>query len=138
MANVGTWDPKAAASPGAPDAAPPLGLLRKACGRLDADGFGLNAAERTQLAPWMTAGHSIWESAAKAADAGEVVQWIRFFTLAEAKFAGFEAGAQSPVVALARALRRRGEYPPDLTRWIKANTANRFLPHGSLADRLNA
>ncbi len=134
MANVGTWDPKAAPGQGTP----PLGLVRKAASELDADGFGLNAAECAQLAPWMTAGHGVWESAAKTADAGEVVRWIRFFTLAEAKLAGFEAGAQSPVVALARTLRRRGEYPPDLTRWIKANTANRFLPHGSLADRLNA
>ena len=27
--------------------------------------------------------------------------------------------------------------PADLTRWIKAHTTNRFLPHGSLMERLN-
>jgi hypothetical protein len=49
---------------------------------------------------------------------------------------GFETGPKSPVIALARALRKRGEYPDDLTAWIKVNTDNRFLPHGSLMDRL--
>ena len=142
MGDVGVWDPKAGPglgepAPGAPEGVPPVDLVRKAAAQLDADGFGLDAAERTRLAPWMTADPSRWESVADGADAGEIVAWIRFFTLAEAKLAGFEAGAKSPVVPLARALRRRGEYPADLTRWIKAHTSNRFLPHGSLMDRLN-
>ena len=138
MGDVGVWDPKAEPGLGAQAAGvPPMDLLRKAATQLDADGFGLDAAERSRLAPWMTAGHSLWEAAAEGADADEVVAWIRFFTLAEAQLPGFEAGARSPVVPLARALRQRGEYPADLTRWIKAHTANRFLPHGSLMDRLN-
>lgn len=142
MADVGVWDPKAGPGLGeqvlgAPEGGPPMGLVRKAAAQLDADGFGLDAAERTRLAPWMTAAPTVWEEAAEGADAGEIVAWIRFFTLAEAKLAGFEAGAKSPVVPLARALRRRGEYPADLTGWIKAHTTNRFLPHGSLMDRLN-
>ena len=142
MGDVGMWDPKAGPGLGepasdAPEGLPPMDLVRKAATQLDADGFGLDAAERSRLAPWMTAGHSLWEAAAEGADAGEVVAWIRFLTLAEAQLPGFEAGAKSPVVPLARALRRRGEYPADLTRWIKAHTTNRFLPHGSLMDRLN-
>ena len=142
MGDVGVWDPKAEPGRGepvrgAPEGALPVDLLRKAATQLDADGFGLDAAERSRLAPWMTAGHSLWEAAAEGADADEVVAWIRFLTLAEAQLPGFEAGAKSPVVPLARALRRRTEYPADLTRWIKAHTPNRFLPHGSLMERLN-
>ena len=138
MSDVGVWDPKAEPGLGTQAAGlPPMDLVRKAATQLDADGFGLDAAERARLAPWMTAGASVWEAAAEGADAGEIIAWIRFFTLAEAQLAGFEAGAQSPVVPLARALRCRGEYPADLTRWIKAHTTNRFLPHGSLMDRLN-
>jgi len=49
---------------------------------------------------------------------------------------GFELGARSPVIALVRLLKQRGEYPDDLTGWVKANTDNRFLPYGSLLDRL--
>lgn len=135
MANVGIWDP--AATPGPAGDAPPMGLVRRAAGQLDAAGFGLTGAERARLAPWMTAPHRAWDEVAERAAAADVIAWIRLLTLAEAQLAGFEAGAKSPVVALARVLRRRREYPAELTRWIKANTANRFLPHGSLADRLN-
>lgn len=142
MGDVGMWDPKAGPGLGepaldAPEGLPPMDLVRKAANQLDADGFGLDAAECARLASWMTAGPSVWEAAAEDEDAGEVVAWIRFLTLAEAQLPGFEAGAKSPVVPLARVLRQRGEYPADLTRWIKAHTTNRFLPHGSLMDRLN-
>lgn len=142
MGDVGVWDPKAGPGlgtqvPSATERKPPMHLVRQAAAQLGADGFGLDGAERDRLAPWMTAGHSVWEEAAESADADELVAWIRFFTLAEAKLSGFEAGARSPVVSLARVLRQRNAYPSDLTRWIKANTTNRFLPHGSLADRLN-
>ena len=47
-----------------------------------------------------------------------------------------EAGAQSPVIALAAELRRRHAYPDDFTAWIKAHSSNRFLPHGNLMDKL--
>jgi hypothetical protein len=40
------------------------------------------------------------------------------------------------VIAIVRELRHRGSYPKELTAWIKAHTTNRFLPYGSLADRL--
>lgn len=114
-----------------------MGLVRKAAAQLDAVGFGLDAAECARLVPWMTAAPTVWEAAADGAGTDEIVAWIRFFTLAEAKLAGFEAGAKSPVVPLARVLRQRGEHTADLTRWIKAHTSNRFLPHGSVMDRLN-
>jgi hypothetical protein len=40
------------------------------------------------------------------------------------------------VIPLARLLKSRGDYPEDLTAWIRAHTGNRFLPYGSLLDRL--
>lgn len=62
--------------------------------------------------------------------------WLRALTLAEETIAGCEAGAKSPVIALARLLRQRGDYPADLTAWIKSVSGNRFLPYGSLMERL--
>ena len=62
--------------------------------------------------------------------------WLRALTLAEETVPGCEAGAKSPVIGLARLLRERGDYPADLTAWIKAVSSNRFLPYGSLLDRL--
>ena len=37
---------------------------------------------------------------------------------------------------MVRELKRRGRFEVALTTWIKANSTNRFLPHGSLMDRL--
>jgi hypothetical protein len=39
-------------------------------------------------------------------------------------------------VALVRVLKKRKAMPGDLVSWIKANTTNRFLPHGDLMDLL--
>ena len=69
-------------------------------------------------------------------DSARLVGWLRALTLAEETIAGCEAGAKSPVIALARLLRARGDYPDDLTPWIKQVSSNRFLPYGSLMDRL--
>ena len=69
-------------------------------------------------------------------DSRRLVGWLRALTLAEETIAGCEAGAKSPVIALARLLRARGDYPDDLTPWIKQVSSNRFLPYGSLMDRL--
>ena len=65
-----------------------------------------------------------------------LVGWARALTLAEETIPGCEGGAKSPVIALARLLRSRGDYPHDLTLWIKRVSSNRFLPYGSLMDRL--
>lgn len=67
---------------------------------------------------------------------GRLVAWLRVLTLAEETIPGCETGAKSPVIVLARLLRERGDYPTDLTAWIKSVSTNRFLPYGSLMDRL--
>ncbi len=67
-----------------------------------------------------------------------LVGWARALTLAEETIPGCEGGAKSPVIALARLLRSRGDYPHDLTPWIKRVSSNRFLPYGSLMDRLQS
>lgn len=69
---------------------------------------------------------------------GRLADWLRALTLAEESIPGCEAGAQSPVIALARILRERGDYPEGLTAWIRSVSGNRFLPYGSLAERLRS
>ena len=68
-------------------------------------------------------------------DAVQLLALIRFYTLAES-LPGWEAGARSPVIPMVAELKKRGEYPADLGVWIKERTDNRFLPYGSLLDRL--
>ena len=132
MDDVETWDPTAARAFGERQ----VELIRKACRNLDAGELGLTVGERGELAPLVTAGAEAWAAQVDATSSDELVGWIRFLTLAEARLPGFEAGAKSPVILIARVLRARGDYPVHLTAWIKANTDNRFLPYGSLADRL--
>lgn len=69
-------------------------------------------------------------------DSERLIGWVRALTLAEESIPGCEAGAKSPVIALARLLRARGDYPDDLTAWIRRVSSNRFLPYGSLMDKL--
>lgn len=61
----------------------------------------------------------------------ELIALIRFFTLAEMQFTGWDGGKDSPVIPLVRILKSRDGFTPELRKWIKANTDNRYLPYGS-------
>lgn len=132
MSDVGTWDPGDRVTLSARH----LECVRRAATHLEDADFSLDEGELELLAPVMSLDADQWDAVARDEDPLELVAWIRFFTLAEARLPGFEAGAKSPVIPLARALRQRGAYPADLTAWIRAHSDNRFLPHGSLLDRL--
>ena len=132
--SVESWDPGAARP--RLDAAN-LARLVEAAQHLDEPRFGLDQVTAGRLAPLARhAAGADWEAAAHSLEDGDIVALIRLFTLAESALSGWEAGAQSPVVPLAAALKRRGSYPGDLTAWIRAHSDNRFLPYGSLMDRL--
>jgi hypothetical protein len=63
--------------------------------------------------------------------AEDLVGLIRFFTLAEMQLQGWEAGSKNPVIYFVRMLKSRGEFPPELRKWVRANTDNRYLPNGA-------
>jgi hypothetical protein len=86
------------------------------------------------LAPLLQ--HPGWNDVAAELDDAAIVSLIRFFTLGEMDHPAWKAEAKSPVVALVRVLKKRKAMPGDLVSWIKANTTNRFLPHGDLMDLL--
>ena len=100
------------------------------------DDLGLDEAEQRSMAGLMTAPASEWQTAAEPLNDGQIQHLIRVLTLAEEQFSGWQAGAKSPVIALVKVLKSRGNFDRSLTRWIKSNSNNRFLPHGSLMDRL--
>lgn len=110
--------------------------LLRAAGCLEKEHFGLSRDRVAALSGLARHdGKADWQAAAATLDSKALLALIRFFTLAE-QLPGWESGARSPVIPLARALKARGDYPDDLTAWIKAHTDNRFLPYGSLLDRL--
>lgn len=104
--------------------------------RLDQPGLGLdtNAVRRTAVVA--RHGSVDWAAAAATLVDADLHALIRVFAKGEKEVPGWEAGAKSPVILLVRELKKRGTYPSELTIWIKANSENRFLPHGSLMDRL--
>lgn len=113
-----------------------LDELIAAAGADEVADFGLSRERIAALAAVARHDGQIdWRAAASDLDVDALVALIRLYTLAEA-LPGWEAGARSPVIPLAAELKGRGAYPEDLTAWIKSNTDNRFLPYGSLMDRL--
>jgi hypothetical protein len=80
--------------------------------------------------------HSGWQERSATLEEEQVRDLIRLFTLGEECYPQWAAGSKSPVIALVRELKNRGIDSRELTRWIKAHTSNKFLPHGSLMDRL--
>ena len=96
--------------------------------------LSLTSEEVFALAPLVV--HAGWLDAGQELTSDSLVALIRLFTLGEGQFSTWQAGAKSAVVKLVRVLKQRGEMTPELTSWIKANTDNRFLPHGDLMDRL--
>ena len=131
--SVESWDPKAVKDKLSDKK---IDRFLAAAAKLDEPAFGLDTGEVTTLAPLSRQGSADWAAASIGLSDLEVIALIRLFTLAEAEFALWEAGAGSPVVPLAAELKKRGAYPDDLTAWIKSHTDNRFLPYGSLLDRL--
>jgi len=131
--SVETFDPKSSSPEMTPGR---LSRLLEAAGRLDADGFGLSPREKDELAPLVRHGDIDWRELAADLSDAEIESLIRLFTLGEGKFPAWESGPRSPVIPLVAELKRRGSFAQTLTSWIKAHSDNRFLPYGSLLDRL--
>ncbi|MCY3884599.1 MAG: hypothetical protein OXG24_06725 [Gammaproteobacteria bacterium] len=131
MTHVEEWDPSAASL-----TEEHRRILTEAARQLDAGNLCLKLADQAKLKSVLFLGFSSWEKFVRADDSKTVVAWIKVLTSCEEKYSGFECGSKSPVISLARVLRKRGTYPSELSNWIKEHSNNRFLPHGSLMDRL--
>ena len=92
----------------------------------------ISGDESQRLAGLMHLDRDAWQAAADPLDSDELLQLIRFFAVAE-NLPGWEAGDQSPVIPLAKGLRRRGErLDREFLRWLRQVNDNRFLPDGPL------
>jgi hypothetical protein len=133
MADVGVWQPDVN---GVTLDASAMHRLTAAAERLDAPAFELTPQEVVSYAAVMRRPASEWAPLLAGLEDARLIQLAKFFTLAEMQLAGWEALGRSPVIPIVAELRRRKRYPNELTAWIKAHTNNRFLPYGSLLDRL--
>ena len=130
MKDVGSWTPAAAE----------LGVAHRevldgSVEVTDEPRFDRTGAELDRLREVMTATPEAVRGFIDGVDSSTLIGWVRVLTRAES-LPGCDVGPKSPVIALARTLRERGEYPDTLTAWIRSHSNNRFLPYGSLMDRL--
>lgn len=92
---------------------------------------GLTADAFEAQRNWIKLPAQNW-AAAEALPLEHIRQLIRFFTLAEYHWAGWEAGKLSPVIPLVAQLKHRDAFDATFRRWIKTNTDNRYLPNGAI------
>ena len=92
----------------------------------------MSAEDKQQLAALMQLDHDQWRTAVEPLDSEAIGHLIRFLAVAE-NLPGWEAGAASPVIPLAKVLRERGERL-DKTQllWLREVSENRYLPYGPL------
>lgn len=133
--SLGSWDPKAAkAETGfSIDKQVLQGFIEiSRQQQLDNLDENIPAADQQIQALLMKQDKESWFDAADSFCDEELVHLMRFFTKAE-KLPGWEAGDASPVIWLGKILKKRGTgIDRELLLWIKANTSNQYLPHGSL------
>lgn len=132
--SLGTWNPEAGSTP-AIDLQPQL-LDRLASlsrdDRLADLATALTSREQEDMAALMKLDHALWQQAADGLPEEDILHLLRFFAVAE-NLPGWEAGSQSPVIALAQVLRRRGvRLQRELLTWLREVNENRFLPYGPL------
>ena len=92
----------------------------------------LDTREQEVYAQLMRCDKEQWFEALTAFSDEDIEHLMKFFTKAE-RLPGWQAGADSPAIWLGKVLKKRGVgISKALTLWIKANSDNRYLPHGPL------
>ena len=93
----------------------------------------LSAEKIAEIIPLMTQSRDFWLTAATDLSTAEILNLMRFFTLAEEQHSALAAGNKSPVIGLNKLLKSRQEtLPSDFLQWLKAHSSNRFIPNGSI------
>ncbi|MCE2437567.1 MAG: hypothetical protein J4F97_06110 [Pseudomonadales bacterium] len=131
MTDVQVWDPAQSNLTSAD-----VQILARASAGMDHPDLGLSKKEQAELLAAARKKSDTWQQLAVESSAEDVCSWVKALTLAEGRLSGFALGPNSPVIVLIRHLKRRGVLPAELLRWVRAHTTNRFLPYGSLQDRL--
>jgi hypothetical protein len=133
--SLGSWDPKVEAR--STELLLESDLLRRLIAYSHEEQLAqleqlLNANDKQRLAGLMKIDPLIWQAAAEPLLENDLLHLIRFFAVAE-NLPGWEAGATSPVIPLAKILRQRGvRLDKSLLQWLREVNDNRYLPYGPL------
>ena len=133
--SLGSWDPNAEVRAHQLNLEPPLLaqlIAYSAEDRLEDLAEILTGEECQTLSGLMKLDHDAWQVAVKNLSEEELLHLIRFFAVAE-NLPGWEAMEHSPVIPLAKSLRKKGtRLDKDFLRWLRSVNNNRFLPYGPL------
>jgi hypothetical protein len=133
--SIGSWDPASdAAAQHSPIETPTLARFVKLSEtqQLEQLEQHITGDESQRLSGLMQMDSAPWLLAAQPFSDEDLLHLIRFFAAAE-NLPGWEAGEKSPVIPLAKTLRKRGvKIDKDLLRWLRSVSDNRYLPYGPL------
>jgi hypothetical protein len=74
-----------------------------------------------------------WQPFLQPLETDTLLVLARFFTIAEQQLPHWHGGDKSPVIWIARTLKKRSEpLSREMVLWIKSHTDNRFLPNGPI------
>jgi hypothetical protein len=80
----------------------------------------------------MTLPEAQWQECFETLTLTELLHFIQLFTLAEQHLPNCHAGADSAVIPAFKKYRGLlGQPDPDLLRWLRQQSDNRFIPYGS-------
>lgn len=72
-----------------------------------------------------------WQNMAETYQDNELVELIKFYTLAEEEL-DWNLKDKSAVISLFKILKKRTGTDKELVKWVKAHSSNRFLPFGAV------
>ncbi len=125
---IGEWNPSATTTE--TETLPTNDELRQLAA---ASGTPADVSEplRTRATNWIRNDQSEWEQAISELEDAELINVAFFYIRAEQTLSGFESGANNPAIRIFRYLKSQGRKPDkDIVRKMKAETDNRFIPHG--------
>ena len=92
-----------------------------------------NSQQQQRCCGLMSLPEASWEPVLVSLGEDQLLALMRFFTVAEMKFVGWRAGERSPVIAIAKELKRRGKaLDRNQLEWIRKHSDNRYIPFGML------
>src|SRR5215471_895303 len=106
MTSVGVWQPDDAHLTSST-----LERLSQASKFIDEPTLGLTADEIAKWSSVMRLDAQTWQPLLTAESDARLILLVRFFTVAEMRLPGWEAGARSPVIRIVAELRHRNAYP---------------------------
>lgn len=133
--SVGAWEPEKGSTKDSASEEIDRDLLQRLISAVQSPGPLQDSLQQDdqQAAGLMRLPAQRWLDESEHWDGAQLWALIQFFTLAEMQLPGWDAGAESPVIPLAKALRqRKTPLSREQLLWIKQNSDNRYLPYGPL------